>query len=261
MNYHITFIVLLFLLISCEHEEKKYDTITVMTYNIHHGVNNNGEFDLDAIAKVILNENPDFVALQEVDSVIKRSNSLDLSKVLAQKTKMNYVFGKATQIDNGLYGVTILSKHKIISSKNIPLPHQTNEEPRTALTITSALPFGDTISFISTHLDYRAKNHSRIEQIKKINKVFTSNKYPTILAGDLNDIPGSQTINEAEKKWTATYNTANPQATFPSLKPEKKIDYILSLPTNKWKKISSKAVQDSIASDHRPYVATIELIH
>ena len=234
-------------------------TIKVMTYNIHHGVNNNKLFDLDGIVNVIIKENPDFVALQEVDSVIKRSNNLDLSKVLGQKTKMNSLFGNATKIDNGLYGVAILSKYPIIYSKNVALPFQKNEEPRTALQITSVLPSGDTISFISTHLDYKDKNHYRKEQVQKINTSFSANKYPTILAGDINDIPTSETLKILQTNWMSTFNKENPKSTFPADHPYKKIDYILFSPKNKWKLITQDVVNDSIASDHRPYVATLKL--
>lgn len=246
-------------LIIAQQKIEKNNTIKVMTYNIHHGVNNDGIFDLDAIAKVIINENPDFVALQEVDSVIKRSNNLDISKILGQKTNMYSVFGKATKIDNGLYGVSILTKHPIIIAKNVALPFQKNEEPRTALQITSALPSGDTISFISTHLDYKDKNHYRKEQVQKINTVFSNNKYPTILAGDINDTPNSATLKLLKTTWTPTHDKESPQPTFPSIKPYKKIDYILVKPKNNWKTDKNLVIKDSIASDHRPYIAILKL--
>lgn len=246
--------------ISAQQKDLQTKTIKVMTYNMHHGVNNNGTFDLDAIAKIILTEKPDFVALQEVDSVIKRSHNLDLSKVLAQKTNMNAVFGKATSVQKGSYGVAILTKHPIIETKNVALPFQKNKEPRTALEIISVLKdAGDTVSFISTHLDHRAKNHKRIEQVKKINIAFSANRYPTVLAGDINDTPDSETLKLLETTWTSTYNKENPEPTYPAASPYKKIDYILYAPKNKWKYRSAKVVDDAIASDHRAYVVILEL--
>ena len=256
----IVFLVFINQFIVSQHKTDNNRTIKVMTYNIHHGVNNNKQFDLDGIANVIIKEKPDFVALQEVDSVIKRSNNLDLSKILGQKTKMKYLFGNATKIDNGLYGVAILSKYPIIHSKNVALPFQKNEEPRTALQITSVLPSGDTISFISTHLDYKDKNHYRKEQVQKINMAFNSNKYPTILAGDINDIPSSKTLEILHTYWIPTFNKNNPKSTFPADHPYKKIDYIFYSKKNKWKLLSQNVVNDSIASDHRPYIATLQLI-
>ena len=234
--------------------------IKIMTFNIYHGETMNGNFDLKIIADVINNEKPDFVALQEVDYKTKRVNYIDLADSLAKKTNMLATFGKAMDYDNGAYGVAILSKNKILDSRNISLPHGYNE-PRTALEITSILSFGDTISFISTHFDHKQKDHYRISQANKIYETFKTNKFPTILAGDLNDIPGSETIELLEKYWTSSYEKENPKQTFPSLNPNKKIDYIMYFPENQWKMINTKVIQDTIASDHRAYVATLKLIH
>lgn len=41
--------------------------VKVLSFNILHGATTQGDFNLDIIAKVIKDANPDFVALQEVD--------------------------------------------------------------------------------------------------------------------------------------------------------------------------------------------------
>lgn len=233
--------------------------LKLMTFNIYHGETMNGDFNLNMIANVINNEKPDFVALQEVDHKTKRVNYIDLLDILAKKTNMYGTFGKAMDYNNGAYGVAILSKNIVVGSRNISLPHGDNE-PRTALEITSILPFGDTISFISTHLDHKQKDHYRIPQAQKINKTFKTNKYPTILAGDLNDIPGSATIDLFEKYWTSTYHKEKPKPTYPSSNPKRKIDYIFYSPNNKWQLISTTVINNSFASDHRAYVVTLEFI-
>lgn len=231
-----------------------------MTFNIYHGETMNENFDLKIIADVINNEKPDFVALQEVDYKTKRVNYIDLADKLAKRTNMFATFGKAMDYDNGAYGVAILSKNKVLESRNISLAHG-NNEPRTALEITSILSFGDTISFISTHFDHKQKDHYRILQATKINETFKTNKFPTILAGDLNDIPGSETIELLETYWTSTYKKDNPKPTYPSSNPNKKIDYIMYFPKKQWKIINNKVIQNTIASDHNAYVATLKLIH
>ena len=64
--------------------------IKVLTYNIYHGelATSQGKPSLDSIAKLINQVQPDFVALQEVDSMTGRSERLygkrtDLVKELA----------------------------------------------------------------------------------------------------------------------------------------------------------------------------------
>jgi len=122
------------------------------------------------------------------------------------------------------------------------------------------LPSGDTIAFIGTHLDHLKDEKDRISQALKINEVFSSNKYPTILAGDLNAEPGSTPINILEQMWTASYNKEKPEFTFPSDNPSKKIDYVMFYPINRWRVIETKVIQDTIASDHCAYLVTLELI-
>src|SRR5215213_2148229 len=48
-------------------------TITVLTYNIHHGAGGDGKVDIGRIAEVINRVKPDLVALQEVDRKTNRT--------------------------------------------------------------------------------------------------------------------------------------------------------------------------------------------
>lgn len=234
--------------------------IKVMTFNILHGATTNESFDLDRIAKVIIDADPDLVSLQEVDYKTNRTKKYDLATELGYRTKMVSLFAKAMSFDGGEYGNAILSKFTFLKTKNVTLPFSEGNEPRTAVEIITVTNSGDTISFIGTHLNHLESGNDRLKQAVKINEIFSSNKYPTILAGDLNDIPKSKTINILEKSWTSSYNKENPQPTFPSNDPEKKIDYVMFLPEKRWKVIETKVIQDSIASDHCSYLVTLELI-
>lgn len=234
--------------------------IKVLSFNILHGANTNGNFDLDVIAKVIRDQDPDFVALQEVDYKTNRAKKYDLVTELGWRTKMAPLYGRAMYYDAGEYGEGILSKHTFLKTRNVALPYIPGDEPRAALEITTVLPSKDTIAFIGTHLDHLKENNNRLMQAKKINETFRSNKYPTILAGDLNAVPGSAPMNILESFWTASYNRSNPKPTYPSDKPLKKIDYVLYRPQKKWRVLESKVICDIIASDHCAYLVTLQLI-
>jgi endonuclease/exonuclease/phosphatase family metal-dependent hydrolase len=210
--------------------------IKVLSFNILHGATTKGDFDLDLIAKVIADANPDFVALQEVDYKTKRSKKYDLVTELGWRTKMAPLFARAMYYDNGEYGEGVLSKYTFIQTKNIALPFTPGNEPRAALEIITVIPSGDTIAFVGTHLDHLDDEKDRVAQVKKINEAFSSSKYPTILAGDLNAIPGSTPINILEEMWTPYY------------------------PKNRWKILKTEVIQDSVASDHCSYLVTIELL-
>ena len=235
-------------------------TIKVLSFNILHGATMKNDFNLDYLAKVIKDTGADFVAMQEVDNKTNRAKGYDLVTELGWRTKMAPLFGSAMKYDGGEYGEAILSTHSFLESKNIALPHQKNSEPRAALQITSILPSGDTISVIGTHLDHLKENKDRISQAKYINKTFAKNKYPSILVGDLNAQPGSETMKLLETEWTASYNKENTKATYPSNNPTIKIDYVLFRPKNRWRVVKTVVIKDSIASDHCPYLVTLELL-
>lgn len=234
--------------------------VTVLSFNILHGATTKNDFNLDVIAQVIKDANPDFVALQEVDFMTNRAKKYDLVTELGWRTKMAPLFARAMPYDGGEYGEGILSRYSFLSTRNVPLPYSDGNEPRAAAEITTILPSGDTISFIGTHLDHLKDETDRIKQVLEINKVFRTNKYPTILAGDLNDVPGSKAINILEELWTSSYDKKNPQPTFPSNSPVKKIDYVMTYPNNRWRVLSTQVIQDSIASDHCAYLVTLELL-
>jgi len=234
--------------------------VKVLSFNILHGATTKGDFDLDAIAKVIVEANPDFVALQEVDYKTIRARKYDLVTELGWRTKMIPIFGRAMDYDGGEYGEGVLSKFTFLQTRNVALPFTAGNEPRAALEITTILSSGDTISFVGTHLDHLKDEIDRISQAKKINEVFTLNKYPTILAGDLNAVPGSAPITTLLEQWTASYDIKNPAPTFPSKNPIKKIDYVLFYPKNSWKVLETKVIQDTIASDHCAYLVTLQLV-
>jgi len=252
--------ILIFRTVCAQNEVDSGRIVKVLSFNILHGATTKGDYDLDVIAKVIRNANPDFAALQEVDYKTNRAKKYDLAAELGGRTKMAHVFGKAMDWDNGEYGEGILSVYTFLRFRNIPLPYSPGREPRTAIEIISVLPSGDTIAFVGTHLDHFKDEKDRIAQAMKINEVFASNKYPTILAGDLNAEPGSATIYILEEKWTSSYDKSNPEPTFPSNNPSRKIDYVMFYPKNRWKALKTEVIRDSIASDHCAYLVTIQLL-
>lgn len=256
--FTILFVVICHL--SAAAQESQGRIVKVLSFNILHGATTKGDFDLDAIVKVIINADPDFVALQEVDFKTKRAKRYDLVTELGWRTKMAPLFARAMKYDGGEYGEGVLSRYSFLKTRNVPLPFSPGNEPRAALEITTLLPSGDTIAFIGTHLDHLNKDTDRIKQANEINRVFSSNVYPTILAGDLNGEPGSAPISILEQMWKPSYNKGNPQFTFPSDNPIKKIDYVMYYPKNRWRVLKTEVVVDPIASDHCAYLVTLELL-
>ena len=241
-------------------QEKPEVIIKVLSFNILHGATTEGSFDLDTIASVIQAVEPDFVALQEVDFRTRRAKNYDLATELGWRTKMAPLFGRAMPYDGGEYGEGILSRHTLLSSQNIPLPHSPGNEPRAALYISTLLPSGDTIAFVGTHLEHQRNSSDRIDQAKAINASFLPSELPIILAGDLNDVPPSEPIRILESQWKASYHLKGPVPTYPSDTPTSKIDYVMVYPAHRWEIIDTEVLCNTVASDHCAYLVTLRLL-
>jgi endonuclease/exonuclease/phosphatase family metal-dependent hydrolase len=167
---------------------------------------------------------------------------------------------KAVDYDGGEYGQSLLSRYTFLETKKILLPGIPEKESRIAAAAKIILPAGDTIRFVGTHLDHIENSPDRLEQAKAINILLDNNKHPAILAGDLNDVPESETIKILESHWTSTYDKKAPAPTYPSHSPEKKIDYIMFSPSSRWKVLKKEVICHEVASDHCAYLVVLELL-
>ena len=233
-------------------------TVRILTFNILHGETLKGDFDLDCIAQVIKEADPDLVALQEVDFRTYRARNMDLVSELGQRTKLIPLFGRAMFYDGGEYGEGILSRYSFLSTRNHPLPAGEGKEPRAALEVQVLLPGGDTLTFVGTHLDHTRDETDRLAQAAQLNALFTGGDRPVILSGDLNARPESATMTTLFSEWTES--DANYAPTMPSKQPKAKIDYVLYRPANRWKIIESRVICDTIASDHCAQLSVLELL-
>ena len=232
--------------------------LRVLTYNIHHGEGVDGKLDLERIAKVIRAANPDLVALQEVDRKVRRTRGVDQPAELARLTGMHVAFGRNIPLEGGEYGNAVLSRRPIKSQKNYPLPSLGRGEKRGLLAVELELAGGKPLLFLSTHLDHRPGEHERELSAEAINTIVANN--PTkldILAGDLNAIPTGSTLAIFKTAWTMANAEALP--TSPAVSPRRQIDYVLLRPKDSWKVIEVQVLDESVASDHRPLLAMIEL--
>jgi endonuclease/exonuclease/phosphatase family metal-dependent hydrolase len=232
--------------------------VRVLTYNILHGETVKGDFDLDRIARVINEADPDLVALQEVDFFTSRARGMDLATELGIRTGMAPLFGMAMPFDGGEYGEAILSRYSFLCTEVHALGAREGKEPRAALEVNMVWKSGDTIRFIGTHLDHTRDETDRIHQAKRINSLFAMDERPAILAGDLNATPDSKTMEILFDEWTPSTRDNIP--TSPSANPSRKIDYILFRPEDSWRVIETRVIDEKVASDHCPVLSVLELI-
>lgn len=233
------------------------DTLKVMSFNILHGATTKNDFNLDTIAGVINKYKPHLVALQEVDFKTNRAKKYDLPTELGIRTKMTSLFARAMYYDDGEYGEAVLSSYSFIGSENIPLPHLPTSEPRAALLTRVKTKNGNIIQFVGTHLDHLRNNTDRLMQAKAINKALEQTKYPTLLVGDLNDGPDSETLQILSENFAKPNIQEAKQNTWPADNPRVCLDHILFNNRAQWKVIDYTILCENYASDHCIVIATL----
>ncbi|MES2006429.1 MAG: endonuclease/exonuclease/phosphatase family protein [Bacteroidota bacterium] len=237
--------------------------LRILTYNIHHAnpPSKPGVIDIAAIANVIKQQQPDLVALQEVDVYTSRSGKTvnEAEEIAKQSGMPYYFFAKAIDYGGGEYGVAILSRYPIEKTTNDALPTEetTNGEHRTLATVTAILPGQKKIMFACTHLDAQGKDTNRFLQIKKIAMLLETKEYPLIIAGDFNDIPGSRVMNELDKYFTRS--CTNCAFTIPQINPNQTIDHIAYRPSSGFAVMKHSVIDEKYASDHLPVLAVLKI--
>jgi endonuclease/exonuclease/phosphatase family metal-dependent hydrolase len=96
-------------------------------------------------------------------------------------------------------------------------------------------------------------------QAKRIIELYENYELPIILAGDLNAVVGSDPIKLLGRVWGYAAE-GDPQPTFPSVRPRRKIDYIMYKPKDRWKVVEVRVIDEKVASDHCPVFSVLELL-
>ena len=255
LGRRIYVLVTAFLLLTVPlHARSQPKEIRVLSYNIHHGRGTDGEINLARTARAIRSVDPDLVALQEVDVETERSGGINQIVALAQRTGMAYVFGDNLDYQGGDYGNAILFDLPITSHENHLLPNLNGPPRRSALEAVVTVN-GTSIGFLSAHLDYQDKEN-RLGEVRAINQLLEESDHPMILAGDINALFDTETLQLLELAWMNTVD--KPHFTFPAENPERQIDYVMGHPEERWE-VKEVRVLDSNASDHRPLLVVLEL--
>jgi endonuclease/exonuclease/phosphatase family metal-dependent hydrolase len=237
--------------------------LRVLSYNIHHAnpPSRPDFIDMNAIANVIKQQQPDLVALQEIDVNTTRSGKdLHQANELARLTGMTAYFAKAIDYGGGEYGVAVLSKHPMEGMKSTPLPtdEATRGEHRTLGSAIITLPNGNKVLFAFTHLDAQSNSTNRILQVKKIVELLQPEQLPVIIAGDFNAVAGSEAINLLDNSFTRTC-ISGCGFTIPVEKPNKTIDFIAYKPATSFTVVEHKVIDEKYASDHLPVLSVLQM--
>lgn len=242
-------LLLSLIIISC-------NKVTVMSYNVHAMRGMDKKLDAVRIAQVINEQNPDIIALQEVDMFTERSGNMDAIGILEEHTGMDGVFMKTFNYQGGEFGNAVLSRLPIVDTELIRLPSREAYEPRLLMKVSVVAGKNDTLHFYATHLDHHREDSDRPIQMKKIIEILESDKHKVILAGDLNCQPGSEPLDMLDKVLT---RCSSDELTYPADEPYWTIDHIYYSEEKGLEDLGLKVIPETVASDHRPIVTRFRI--
>lgn len=240
----------------------------IMTYNVHRCVGVDRKLDVDRIAAVIAEFEPDVVALQELDVGRARTGGVDQAHAIAEQLQMTFHFNAAMRVEKEQYGDAILTSRPERLIKAGPLPTIKGVpglEPRGALWL--AIDFdGVEVNVLTTHLGL-VPREQRLQAAALTGQDWLGDARcadPTILVGDFNATALTRPYQQfmtalADGQRAAGIGRAVP--TFPSSFPVLRIDHVFVSPSIRVTGVQAPLFPMArMASDHLPLVVDFDIM-
>lgn len=245
--------------------------VRLVTFNIHHGVGDDGRLDLPRLAEVLAATDADVICLQEVDRHYgERSDNVDQALLLARALDMQLAWGPAIDEPRGAgnphaqYGNALLSRLPILVSDGHLLPG--GGEPRIALRTMIELD-GAALWVTVTHLSTAAGD--RALQVAAVAELQTGPMETGVLLGDLNAVPGAPELTPLRQRFADAWELAGEREdrsgwriwrhdegyTFPARSPNRRIDQ--AWVTDGVAVATARVLDGGGASDHLPLMVDV----
>jgi len=234
-------------------------------------------YNLERIAKVIREQTPDYVALQEVHFYTSEFGE-NQAAALAQRTSMHYFFHPVIQGTprdqggTGSYGNAILTRQPIAQTKAVSLPVSTgyslSQEPRGVCAVRTA---DDPFWFATTHLGCDVTGYEQCASMQPLEDFLSSLPTSTVvIGGDFNSPSALTTPRRMVRThgWKDLWYEWGLQngcgyfegCTMPAWWPYQRVDYLyMKGPRLALKDASVVRLPAPYASDHNPVLSTLTI--
>ena len=240
--------------------------LKLMSYNITHCESElTHEIDFDAFADVIRRSGADIVGLNETYDDAEpaaadgQPNGIRLGRQpyeLAKRLGYHVYFAQALVLFGTPYGNTLLSRFPILNARTVPIPdpepHACDGYYETRCVLQAELDVPGGLRVCVTHFGLNPDEHANA--VRTVCGAIRDKR--CILMGDMNVTPENPILSPIRARMFDTAELfREPMMSFPSDKPDRKIDYIFT--SRDWNVLSAD-IPAELVSDHRPYVAEIE---
>jgi endonuclease/exonuclease/phosphatase family metal-dependent hydrolase len=247
--------------------------VRLLTFNIHHGVGDDGRHDLPRLAKLLASADADVICLQEVDRHYdQRSEDVDQALLLSRALDMQLAWGPAIDEErprgqSRQYGNALLSRLPILISDVHRLPG--DGEPRSALRTMIELD-GGALWVTATHLS-AGEPERRAKQTAGLAALHTEPMETGVVVGDFNSPPDAPEFDVLRQRFTDAWQLAQARGdqagwrfwhrhhgdTFPARGAHTRIDQVW---VSDGVGVAGAHVLDAEgASDHLPLVVDLEV--
>lgn len=238
--------------------------LKLMTYNIHSGIGVDGRYELSRIERVIEEEKPDIVALQELDCRMWRTSYDDQADRLASALSLNAAFCATRPIEQGAFGMAVLSRFAIAGRRLYDLSYRPHREPRYCLRIDFEVEPGMVLHVFNCHLGLAIRERT-FQRNKLLNDSILLGEdlhQPVVVMGDFNDRPLSVVHRSLRRHFSDAYDAAGKWwgPTFKAGPLPLRLDHIYA--GSGIRVVDCRVRVDEltrVASDHRPLIATVDI--
>jgi endonuclease/exonuclease/phosphatase family metal-dependent hydrolase len=222
-----------------------------MSFNIRAALSSS----IEEIADLVATENPDIVALQEVDVGVERSGRVDQPSVVAARLGARYAFAQTLRREGGAYGVALLSRLPFARVDRIDLDAAGAFERRVAIDADVCVG-ARAVRVVATHADiFPWSLDQNVRDIEEA--VGTSSGRGLVVAGDLNMTPDATPVERL--KGLGLLDVIGQHAEGPTFLDggDRRLDYVFAdLPLTRT--TDGKRVGCAL-SDHLPIVVDLSL--
>lgn len=247
--------------------------VRLVTFNIHHGVGDDGRHDLPRLARVLAATDADVICLQEVDRHFgPRSENVDQPLLLARALDMQLAWGPAIDEPRpdgqprGQYGNVLLSRLPILVSDVHRLPG--GGEPRCALRTMIELD-GAALWVTTTHLSRTSAD--RAAQVTALAALHTAPMETGVVVGDFNTEPDAPELLTLRRRLGDAWKLAGDREdrsgwkfwqhdegyTHPARSPHRRIDQVWVTPGVSV--ADAEVLDGGGASDHLPVMVDLRV--
>ena len=238
--------------------------LTLITYNIHSGVGVDKRYDLGRIGRVLGDERPDIVALQELECGSRGPSLDDQASVLAATLALTSSFCATRPAGQGSFGLGVLSAFPVLHQQQYDLSYRTGREPRACLRVDLEVAPGAVLHVFTCHLGLGAweRTFQRKQMVSDAMLLSQELRHPVVLMGDFNDRPLSVVHRYLRKHFTDVFAATGKRGgpTFKAGPVALRLDHIYVSPGIRV--LECRVRNDDVtrvASDHRPVIASVEV--